>query len=116
MLKTIVFLVALALLLPGAAISQGDGPGDVQVAARDNVFEPADVTIKRGETVTWTNAGQSFHTVTSGEDCTPSGKFNAELPPGEQFSQTFEAVGVFPYYCVPHCAMGMTGTITVEEE
>jgi plastocyanin len=116
MLRTTVLLVALVLLLPGTALSQGNDPGAVQVAARDNVFEPADVTIKRGETVTWTNTGQNFHTVTSGSECTPSGKFNAELPPGDQFSQTFEAAGVYPYYCVPHCSMGMTGTITVEEK
>jgi plastocyanin len=117
MLKSICLILSIVLTLPGSVPAQTalSDAGATMVEARDNVFEPRNVTIQRGETVIWTNTGQNFHTVTSGTGCAPSGKFNAELPPGEQFSQTFEAAGEFPYFCVPHCAMGMTGTVTVTE-
>jgi plastocyanin len=117
MLRTLCLILALVMALPGSAMSQAvlNKGKTTHVEARDHVFVPENVTINRGETVTWTNTGQSFHTVTSGEECRASGIFNAELPPGEQFSHTFESAGAFPYFCVPHCAMGMTGTVTVVE-
>jgi plastocyanin len=111
MLRSLCLLLVLALAFAGAAIAQET----LRVEARDDVFVPEELTIARGDTVAWTNTGRNFHTVTSGEDCTASGIFNAELPPGEEFSHTFESVGEYPYFCVPHCAMGMVGTITVRE-
>ncbi|MDF2698291.1 MAG: Copper binding protein plastocyanin/azurin family, partial [Labilithrix sp.] len=33
---------------------------------------------------------------------------------GGTFDKKFEKAGTFPYYCEPHCAMGMKGEVVVE--
>lgn len=79
--------------------------GQWQVSIIDFGFEPATLTIKVGDTVTWTNTGQVAHTATSGDGDTetPSGVWNSGLlDPGESFSFTFTTPGTFDYYCIPH--------------
>src|SRR5512137_1180295 len=73
----------------------------------DFAFEPADVTIKVGDTVTWTNTGSSEHTTTSGTTTGgvrhPDGQWDSgSLVTGRTFSHTFTKAGVFPYYCNIH--------------
>jgi len=88
----------------------------VDIAARDFLFEPAAVTINVGDTVRWTNQGAAPHTSTSGTNCAPSGTWDSGLlQPGETFELVFEQPGEFPYFCTPHCAQGMTGSITVQQ-
>ncbi len=87
----------------------------VQVAARDSEFVPQEVVVNKGDTVVWTNEGRVEHSVTSGTDCSGSGDFNSWIGPGETFSHTFTETGEHPYFCIPHCAAGMTGTVTVRE-
>lgn len=81
-----------------------------------NSFSPESLTISEGDTVVWTNNGNMVHTSTSGTACDPDGSWDSgELIPGESFSYVFSAEGVFEYFCIPHCDLGMTGRITVEE-
>jgi plastocyanin len=91
-------------------------------------FMPADLTVKAGTTIRWTNGEAISHTVTSGawgevnEDTglrgtqTADGMFDHALAPkgsdGDTFEFTFDEPGEYQYYCVPH--LGMFGTITVE--
>lgn len=80
-------------------------------------FVPADLTITEGTTVTWINDSDMTHTSTSGTDCTNDGEWNSgNLTNGEPFSMTFPvgSAGEYPYFCMPHCAAGMTGSITVD--
>ena len=78
-------------------------------------FVPGNLTVTVGTTVTWTNDSSVIHTVTSGTDGTHDGIFNSgDVGPDEEFSYTFNEVGSYPYYCIPHVNSGMTGTITVE--
>ncbi|MCH2136564.1 MAG: plastocyanin/azurin family copper-binding protein [Phycisphaerales bacterium] len=80
-------------------------------------FEPAAITVAPGDTVTWQYASGYPHTVTSGSDCLPDGLFDAPLNGSNPtFSWTVpdDATGSVPYFCQPHCAMGMSGVITVE--
>lgn len=93
----------------------GQASGAVHVAARDYEFVPQEVVVNKGDTVVWTNEGQVEHSVTSGTDCSSSGDFNSWIGPGETFSHTFTETGEHPYFCIPHCAAGMTGTVTVRE-
>ncbi len=91
--------------------------GDVtKVAVNGHTFDPPEVRIKAGSTVRWVwVAGK--HNVVSGESCTPDGKFtsgNDTVGPGATFEQKFETAGTFPYYCDPHCGIGMTGKVIVE--
>jgi plastocyanin len=77
-------------------------------------FEPALVVIQPGDTVRWTWT-IGIHTVTSGSNCDADGLFDAPLDTGHRtFSFTFPTAGTYDYFCVPHCAMGMTGTVEVE--
>lgn len=80
-------------------------------------FAPNPLNIYAGDTVTWINKDLQPHTVTSGSDAQPDGKFDSS--PGfntlilsqETFSYTFQTEGKFPYYCALH--PHMIGTVTV---
>ncbi len=79
-------------------------------------FNPAAVTVAPGDTIEWVHVAGS-HTVTSGTPCTSDGRFNDPVPPGGSVVwvvPTNEPAGVIPYFCIPHCNFGMTGTINVE--
>ena len=88
-------------------------------------FEPAELTIRPGDTVLWRWEGNR-HTVTSGVPGQPDELFcsnrteasgcrgNVTHNSGHTFSFTFEEAGSFPYYCRPHANLGMTGTVVVE--
>lgn len=85
-------------------------PQVVMITASGTDFSPATVTIAPGTTVRWTATGGD-HTVT------PDGHSewsNANLPQGATFEHTFNDVGEFDYFCIPHQSLGMTGTVTVQ--
>ena len=86
-------------------------------------FEPQTVTVKRGDTVRWVMAdGQTVHNVSfSAAQGNPAGwTAPAESSYLSQAGQTYEVVvdwpaGTYNYVCVPHQALGMTGSLTVTE-
>ncbi len=87
-----------------------------KVVVEGHVFDPPEVHVKVGQTVRWVWVSGS-HNVVSGTSCTPDGKFtsgSSELGPGSQFDHAFDAPGTFPYYCDPHCGVGMIGKVVVE--
>jgi plastocyanin len=73
-------------------------------------FSPANITVKKGTTVTWTNNDSTTHTVTGD---TNGGPKSGDLNPGKAYSFTFSAAGTFAYHCSIH--PDMTGTVTVTE-
>lgn len=89
----------------------------VTVGGTSNAFSPSTLSIKVGETVTWTWAGGA-HTVTSGAGCTSDGMYGTDgiqSAVGSTFTHTFTTAGTFEYFCEPHCASaGMKGTIVVK--
>jgi LPXTG-motif cell wall-anchored protein len=86
------------------------------VSIKDNAFDPKTITVKVGDTVTWSIAGQNEHTATA-----DNGSFNSDdLKAGEKttFSFTFTKAGTFAYYCKYHGGpggQGMSGTVVVQE-
>ncbi|HEY3058133.1 MAG TPA: plastocyanin/azurin family copper-binding protein [Chloroflexota bacterium] len=74
-------------------------------------FQPMDLTVAAGTTVTWTNNDSVAHTVTWDDMSVDSGLFGQ----GETFTHTFDAPGTFGYYCIPHGSpgTGMHGSVTV---
>ncbi len=79
-------------------------------------FSPSSITVAVGDTVQFVRTGGN-HTVTSGTACAASGLFSSRLSAATpSFTWTVPAsvagsnVG---YYCIPHCASGMIGSITV---
>jgi plastocyanin len=79
----------------------------------DKAFSPNLVTVKVGDTVTWTNNDDSQpHTVTSGtgSDNPDKGKAfdsgtSALTTKGKTFQHTFTKVGEYPYFCELHPSM-----------
>ena len=70
-------------------------------------FEPAQLTVKVGTTVTWKNRDDIPHTVVS------AGKFRSKtMDTDDSFSFTFTAAGDYKYFCSLH--PHMTGMIKVE--
>lgn len=98
-----------------------DGPFTGTIRVLDNRFSPASVTISLGDSVTWRWEGGSNHTVTHGtsEAAPPDVDklFDSPLQDSGTFGYRFSdpaTLGTVPYFCRPHLAAGMTGTITVE--
>jgi plastocyanin len=76
------------------------------VAIENFGFHPDSISVPIGATVTWVNCEkppQEPHTTTSGIPGNDDGIWNSpDLNPGDRFSHTFPAGGVFPYHCTPH--------------
>jgi plastocyanin len=87
---------------------------EVEVAVRDNRFDPADLTVPVGATVIWTNQGFLPHTVTADDGSFDSGT----LGRGDTFEMTFTEPGTYSYHCEIHGGtggLGMAGAIIVTE-
>jgi plastocyanin len=90
------------------------------------VFEPAQLSIKAGDTVTWVNNKMAPHNVIFDANTIPTADKDLAtkvshdqltFAPGESYSTTFTAdmpVGEYTYYCAPHRGAGMVGKITLE--
>ncbi len=78
-----------------------------------NRFEPANVTVKVGQTIEWQWQG-GRHNVVSGGGCASDGKFTSgDVVAEGTYRFTFKEPGSFDYFCTPHCAIGMVGKVTV---
>ena len=100
-------LVALLVFAP-SAWAQGQ---EVTVRMEDNFFDPANITVEPGTTVTWVQSGNNPHTTTSYDGLWDSGMI--EGGSGGTFSFTFEEPGTYDYFCIPHESLGMIGSVTV---
>ena len=101
-----------------------------------NRFEPEQLVIDPGETVTWWNTGFTEHTVTAYEGRIPdeadyfaSGGFDSELAArgeelhagllseGDRFEHRFSVPGYYYYCCIPHEDYDtMAGTVVVRTQ
>jgi plastocyanin len=70
-------------------------------------FNPDELNVTAGATVTWTNTDAIAHTSTSDG----SGWNSGNVAPGGQFSTTFPNAGTFRYHCSIHPSM--VGTVIV---
>lgn len=71
-------------------------------------FSPSSLTVKVGDTVTWTNNDSASHTVVADD-----GSFkSADLGQGASYQFTFKTAGAYTYKCSIHPSM--TGTIVVQ--
>ncbi len=75
----------------------------------DNFFDPAQLTVKAGATVTWRVVGQSTHDLAARD-----GSFvDRTMSFGQTFSFTFTKAGRYAYVCMQHEGDGMVGEVTV---
>ena len=106
-----VFLIGLVGSLAIPAVCASATGYATTVEALDNVFAEQIVRIQPGQTVEWTNEGHTPHTVTADDGSWDSG----DLQPGASFFRTFDAPGIYTYYCRYHGSpgAGMIGTVAV---
>ena len=100
-------LLGLLVFAP-SAWAQGQ---EVTVRMEDNFFDQANITVEPGTTVTWVQSGDNPHTTTSYDGLWDSGMIEGGTD--GTFSFTFEEPGTYDYFCIPHEALGMVGTVTV---
>ena len=124
--------LAIAFAFVALAACGGADAGTPVVTMQGHTFQPDSMTMQAGETVTWTNDTDEAHTVTAVEDSLPTGAgyfssgraadedaANGDIAgeliqPGDSFEWTFEKPGTYRYYCIPHKADGMLGSVVVE--
>ncbi len=93
-------------------------------------FVPANITIKQGDAIEFKGISGAAHNIVFWADSIPAGSaalLTAAMPDGtaplsskmvvdgDSTIVSFAGlpVGRYPMYCLPHLAMGMTGSITV---
>jgi amicyanin len=113
--STGVFLVTLGLAIVGldglagkATASAQSTPETMDVKIDNFTFGPAELTVKAGTTITWTNRDDIPHTVVSSDKAFKSKVLDTD----EKFSSTFRTPGTFSYFCSIHPKM--TGKVVVQ--
>jgi plastocyanin len=97
--------------LPGTpAASPAASPAagaTAEVTIANFAFDPAELRVAAGTSVTWTNRDTVPHTATAGDGSFDTGT----VDPGASASHTFDTPGTFAYACAFHPTM--TGTVIV---
>jgi plastocyanin len=91
------------------------GGGGTQVSMKNIQFAPKDLSVKAGETITFTNDEAIAHDVhkTSGPGPDFASGPTGGMQEGDTFKLTLDKPGKYDYVCDVH-APGMAGTITVK--
>jgi plastocyanin len=82
----------------------------VKVSIANFAFEPAEITIAPGESVTWTNDDGAPH----GREYNDGAPGTHLLLPGASFSRRFDQPGTYDYNCSVHPYM--TGRVVVRAQ
>ncbi len=110
---------------PQATPVAAAAPSAIVTLTPDFRFDPAQVTIKQGQTVKWVNMGRAPQTVTA-DPARAKDKSHAALPGGAKpfdsgvlnagasFSHAFETAGSYSYFSMPQETNGMLGTVIVQ--
>jgi plastocyanin len=98
---TITLLAVLGLSVTAVSVAPGPRAGaqaaGATITIKDFQYDPADLAVKVGETITVTNNDVTPHTVTADD-----GSFNADVPANGTATLTVPAAGSFPYHCTYH--------------
>lgn len=81
--------------------------GITHLTMQNYAFQPANLQVKVGTTITWTNQDNAPHSVTFKNGMKDSGL----LSQGQSFSYTFNTPGTYQYYCTVHPYMVATVTV-----
>jgi plastocyanin len=100
---------------PPPSSTSATDPATIEVKVIGHEFDPQEVHIKANQSVRWVWVSGD-HNVVSGAGCTPDGTFTsgAATSAPKTFEHSFASAGTFPYFCDPHCSIGMVGKVIVE--
>ena len=85
----------------------------IQMGANGNlIFEPNELTVSAGDTVTFVNGDLPPHNVVF-LDHEELSHPDLAFAPGESWEETFSTAGTYDYYCEPHRGAGMVGKVIV---
>jgi len=114
-----------------------EGSEEYDIGMSSSRFKPATFAVAPGTTVVWRNTSKHAHTVTAYESGIPeeaeyfaSGGFDSPeaaregwkgttagaIQSGQTFEHEFTLPGTYDYFCIPHEATNMVGTIEVTED
>ncbi len=79
------------------------------ISINDFAFNPKNIEVKVGTTVSWTNDDSASHIIVGDS----GGPNSSTLATGDTYAYTFNTAGSFPYHCGIHSMM--TGTVTVTQ-
>jgi len=96
------------LLLAAVLATSQARAATIEVKIDNFTFSPQQITVKAGDTVTWTNRDDIPHTVTSKTMAFRSKAMDTD----DKFSFTFTTPGAYAYFCSLH--PHMTGSVVVE--
>ncbi len=99
-------MLACAALIPAAAFGGGHSASGHTVVLHEFRFHPANLTINRGDKVTWQWRDQTEHNVTFHG-------FHSRTQETGSYTVRFTHPGVYSYHCTIHVSEGMRGKITV---
>jgi plastocyanin len=115
-------------LAAGLALSTVNAPGFAAATAKVKmgsdsgqlVFDPDEIKICKGDSVTWVNNKGGPHNVVFDEENIPSGVSQEAISmedqlgeEGETFTRKFDVAGSYAYYCEPHRGAGMNAALEV---
>ncbi len=108
-------LFAWAILFASLFFLSGQAyAADIQMGAGGNlVFEPNEITISAGDTVTFTNGDLPPHNMVVADHPELS-HGDLAFTAGESFDVTFPDAGDYSFQCDPHSGAGMKGVIHVQ--
>jgi len=106
--------IMLTSLFLSFTLAQSAWAAEVTMGSNGNlVFEPNDITINAGETVTFTNGALPPHNmVVDGHPELSHG--DLAFATGDSFDVTFPDAGDYNFQCDPHAGAGMKGIIHVK--
>ncbi|MBK5092505.1 MAG: cupredoxin family copper-binding protein [Actinobacteria bacterium] len=108
-MKKLLAVAALCVLVLTLLISAGCGkktetttpitPTSSVIKIKDFAFDPAEITVAPGTSVTWINEDSTVHTITT------TTFDSGEIKPNEQYKFTFGTPGTYDYVCSIHPSM-----------
>src|SRR3954471_2097110 len=99
--KCMTVCVLVVGLVTGAVSAQKKEGRTVTVSIKNSRFTPARVSVKKGDTVVWTNNDDRDHTVVADDGSFSSGT----IKPDKSYQYTFRKAGTFGYACKLHPRM-----------
>ena len=105
--RTVALAVVTAALIPAAAFAGAHAAAGHTVVLKDIRFHPGNLTISRGDSVTWQwRDGGTEHNVTFHG-------FHSRTMGHGSYTVRFTHSGTFNYHCTIHGSEGMVGKIVV---